>query len=403
MPTDEMIAKFFAGETIAVAVDAIEKEVISFWQTATEDKEKLPYEAVREYQLNLLSYLPNEGLYERAVNTLTELTSSHPCRAIAMLADPEAEEDELTAYLSLYRHSPAAGDKTVCCEQITIAAKGKAVRQIPAVAVPLIVDELPVVLWWQDELREDDVVFEQLLTPSHHLIYDSADCRDVGNLLARARALCRQRQDLVCSDLNWLRLLRYIDSVKEFIDRPEMAPLLSHAETIKIEVAATAEGDAHFAQPLLLLGWLAHRLNWKLTEPLTAWSPEMGTNFPTDTSQPVEGSLLRTSWQSNGHEIVALIHVQPVAASSAEFLMPAEVSAIDLAFRQDEKLSRFSWRRDADQPRATLQITQADQTTTETDIPFPTVTLPALMAQALERAGRDQTYEAALNIATQLI
>jgi glucose-6-phosphate dehydrogenase assembly protein OpcA len=417
MSTDESVATFIQGEPLAVAVEAIEQELTRLWQAAAESSEEDESRAVmRACTLNVLAYSPNEGLYERAVNAIAEFTSRHPCRAIALLADRDAEKDELCAYLSAHCHLPVPKATKVCCEQITVAAKGRSINDIPGIVIPLILRDLPVVLWWQDDLPEEDPLFAQFIAASNHLIFDSADGHDVANVLARAHALCLNWKDGICGDLNWLRLSRYREAVAQFLDSPQAAPLRDHIQEVSIEVEAMTEdgahrGDAHLAQPLLLLGWLANRLSWKLTEPLTTESVSQLSSLPVDritehqtngiTGQPA--NVFRTGWQGHGREVVGTIRVHQPEDKKPEISTSAGITAVRLQLRKDEASLHFSLQRDSNQPRATMRITQGEQVLTESAVPFPDFSLAELMAQELDRARRDQVYENALGVATQLI
>jgi glucose-6-phosphate dehydrogenase assembly protein OpcA len=457
MSIEKNVVAFLQGETIAVDAENIEKELAGLWQAATESQDESGRVVKRACTLNLIVYSANEGMYERAANVLADpvLAMRHPCRAIALLADSEAAKEELAAYVSAPRlsldtqikedrgHLPASGEmhakpEWVGCEQITVAAKGKAVREISRIAAPLVIRDLPAVLWWQDELPEEDLLFEQLLAVSSHLIFDSADCRDVGNVLSRARALCRSWKTStgeagICGDLNWLRLSRYRDLLAQFFESAAVEPLLKNIATVNLEVAATEEaytrgGDAYLGQPLLLLGWLASRLNWKLTEPLTADSggqvadlsaAPAGLNEPTGerVSGPtgLQANIFRTTWQSNGHEVVGLIKINKIEHEAFDASAPAGITAINLRLEHNGESPSFSLQRSWNQQQATIRTEKAGRASTDTagmesTVPFADSSLAELIAQELDRmspqgpsSGRDQAYEDALSVATQLI
>jgi glucose-6-phosphate dehydrogenase assembly protein OpcA len=192
MPTKESVDAFIQGESLSVEADTIEKELGALWQAVSESQDETIRAITRDCQLNLIIHAPHEGVFERAAGALADLMRRHPARLIALIAEREAESatgvaDELAAYISA---PPLSLDKQMMkgrAEQIIIAAKGKSVDGLPELVTPLLLKDLPVMLWWQGDLPEDDVLFERLLATSRHLIYDSAFCRDVGmNYLAPA-------------------------------------------------------------------------------------------------------------------------------------------------------------------------------------------------------------------------
>ncbi len=382
MPTEEVVAAFVKGESLPVEVNSIEKELAALWQAVAESKDESIRSGQRACQLNLLIYSPNEGAYERAAIALPEIMRRHPSRAIALIAEPEAENAELAAYIS----SPpiSSGSRG---EQITIAAKGNAVKNLAGITLPLRMANVPVALWWLGDLPEEGPLFEQLLAAGQRLIFDSAFSLDVGNELSRARALSLTWKSGLCSDLNWLRLARCHELMAQFLDSSEAAPMLSHIEKISFDVAMTTEGDAHFSQPFLLLGWLAGRLSLKLNEPLT----------------PLGENVFQTSWQSGGREVIGAITLHKPTTEADEAAPPIGIMAAQIRFRQNGNTMAFELRRDSSLSPATIRVTKGGQTVSESTVSFAGLAPAELMSQALELTGRDHAYENALRFATQLI
>jgi glucose-6-phosphate dehydrogenase assembly protein OpcA len=388
MPTDESVAAFLNGESRAVAVEAIQSELDRLWQAAANQTPAVG----RTCQFNLLVYSPHEGAYERAAAALTELARHQTCRAVVLLAEAEADDEETSAYISAHFHAGASGGEKVGCEQIAIIAKGNAVDKLAEIVTPLLAGELPTVLWWQGDLPEDNVLFEKLLAASRHLIYDARDGHDVGNTFSRARALALnwkipQGETGLGSDLSWLSLAPYRDLVAQFLDSPLGQPALHAVEEVTIEVSAATEGDVHFAEPFLLLGWLAGRLRWKLNEPLT----------------PAAENVFLTNWQSQDKEIIGKIVLHKSTAETAEAILPGDFIALQIRLRHNGEPLLFSLQRDSSQPQIRLRVTQGEQILAESAETLRDVSTAGLLAPALTQTSRDQVYDSALRIATQLI
>jgi len=384
MSKDELIDSFVKGEPLAVPVDAIDKELVELWQSVAHKKLDL----TRVCQFNLLVYSPNEGAYERAAHALTELMHHHPCRAIVLIAEPEAEKNEISAFISV---SGISSDNPIRGEQITVIAKGHAVERLPEVAAALIVGNLPAVLWWQGDLLEENIVFNKLLAASQHLIFDSADGYDTGSTLSRASALNLHLEKGIYGDLNWLRLSLWRELMAAWLKSPSTAFNSEQVVEIAIEVAAAPEGDAHFAQPLLLLGWLADQLNWKLHEPLTSDKTTAGGS-----------SVFRTSWQNENQEVIGRITLRKLDAESEEMAAGGIISA-QIHLRQNSEPLIFSVQRHTDNVPAGIQVTQGEQVISESTSDFFQMSTADLLAHEIDRAAGDQNYEIALRLATQLI
>ncbi|MDZ7361819.1 MAG: glucose-6-phosphate dehydrogenase assembly protein OpcA [candidate division KSB1 bacterium] len=385
MSADELVDGFVKGEPLAVAVDEIATKLEALWQGLTA---QMP-DCTRACNLNLLLFSPHEGAYERAAHQLVELTRRQPARVIALIAEPEADENEISSYVSAHFHD-VDGKKTGC-EQITISAKGNVVDKLPEIVVPLIASDLPAVLWWQGDLPEESVLFEKLIAASRQLIFDSADGRDAGATLSQARALTLNWESGVCSDLNWRRTARWREVVAEFLESPVAASRREQLAEISVEAVAAPEGDVHFAQPLLFLGWLANLLSWKLNEPLTAEATAGSEN------------IFRTSWQAASREAIGKVVLRQPESGTDETTMPGGTLSVQIRFQPDDGALVFSAQRNFHQGKAAVQVTEGGQTISETTLDFSETPAAELLSQEITSPGREAVYESALRFATQLI
>jgi len=379
MSTDERLAAFMNGESFAVEIAAIETELAQLWKSAAEKN------LARVCTSTLLLYSPHEGAYEKAVHTLTELTRRQPCRIIAMIAAPEADENASSTYISAHFHDVEG--KKVGCEQIALSARGNTVDRLAEMVAPLLLEKLPVTLWWQGDLPEENVLFEKLLATSRHLIFDSADGRDVGNTLSQARALSLYWKNGIGSDLNWLRLLAWRDLIARFMASEPVASLRNQVSEVTLEVIATPEGDVHFAQPFLLFGWLANLLSWKLNEPLT----------------PAGENVFLTSWQNKDKEVAGKILLRNPATDSEASTAAGAMMSVQISFRPNEAPVVVAMQRNLPAAQVTIRVSNSGQVLSESTANFPEAVMADLLAPAMARDSRDTDYDGALRFATQLI
>jgi glucose-6-phosphate dehydrogenase assembly protein OpcA len=384
MSTDELDG-FIKGEPLAVTVEEIATKLDALWQGLAA---KMP-DCARARNLNLLLFCPHEGAYESAAQQLAELTRRHPARIIALIAEAEADENEISSYVSAHFHE--AGGKKTGCEQITISAKGNAVDKLPEIATPLIAGDLPAVLWWQGDLPEESVLFEKLIAASRQLVFDSADGRDVGATLSQARALTLNWKSGVGGDLNWRRTARWRELIAAFLESSPAASRREQLAEISVEAVAAPEGDAHFAQPLLLLGWLANLLSWKLNEPLTAETAAGSEN------------IFRTSWQAAGREVMGKVVLRQPESGADETPPPSGILSVQIRFQPDDDALVFSAQRKFHQAQAAVRVAQAGQIISETTADFSETPAAELLTQEIASPGREAIYDSALRFATQLI
>jgi glucose-6-phosphate dehydrogenase assembly protein OpcA len=246
-----------------INVGAIERELTSLWQQASQDEGS---GVTRASMLNLIIYAPAGCDVNRLDDSIIEITSAIPSRAIVMLIDRQSNDCPLSAQVTSRCTLPTGSTKQVCCEQVTIKAGGENVDEVPSVVVPLLISDLPVYLWWRAVPKlEDKALFGRLVDISDRVIIDSSEFNDPhGDLRSMAAVLRESPRWAAFSDLNWARLTAWRALVAGFYDVGRYRPLLDQLERVTIEYAPpSASPEVIPARALLLGGWLASRLGWR--------------------------------------------------------------------------------------------------------------------------------------------
>lgn len=273
------IEAFLSGKLAQVDINRIEKELKSLWQSASEDKESGERRSiVRACAMNLLLYSEDPDAESAAGTLLDEATMRHPCRAILVISR-DSNTPTLDAWVSARCHITASTKmKQICCEQITVRGHGVGSGELASVVLPLIISDLPVFMWWRTPgLRREKL--DPFLPLVDRLIIDSgcqADSlqffKNLQGIINKAGSLERRTHRTVCSDLNWRRSLPWREALALSFDsrHSELSPdYLKGVETV--EIAYGKQEDARGAesglgllnQSILLVGWLATRLQWK--------------------------------------------------------------------------------------------------------------------------------------------
>src|SRR5829696_8772726 len=206
METQESTAQVALGKGIDAA--KLERELNAMWaEMSAPEGEGSAAGVVRACVLNLVVYA--EGAAERAEvdDLLSEVVERHPCRAIVLAAEREADDASLEAFVSTRCQLSSRGSKRICGEQITIEAAGAAVDTASSAVEPLLVPDVPVFLWWKDR--------------PHY------DLRRLAGLLEGGR--------MRLSDLNWGRLTSWRELVAGFWDVADYRDSLARIERIVIE------------------------------------------------------------------------------------------------------------------------------------------------------------------------
>src|SRR5579884_3361938 len=232
-----------------VDVRAIEREVNRLWQAASERPELAgaggaPEGLTRICMLTLVAVARDASTLSRLTDVIQRLTPRYPSRSILVRCGATGS-DELGAWVSVHCEGADRGRPRVCCEQIVLAAGGRALSRVPGIVLPLLVPDLPVYLWWGEDVPMAEgaaaEVARHLVAASDCLVVDSATTARPLTTLAAAAALAAPLT-------GGLR--------DPTLDRLERGA-----------VAADATGsEADPIEALLLIGWLASRLGWEVLQ-----------------------------------------------------------------------------------------------------------------------------------------
>ena len=209
---------------------------------------------------------------ERALDAINELSSRHPSRALVIApGDPDGPAWMDAAIYAQCRVSERSRIET-CTEQILIRTGGEMDAHLAELVEPLLIHDLPVVLWWPDDPPVARHRFVTLLRTCDRLLVDSGAFS--GDGLARLAGLaevCAAGMPIV-HDIGWMRLTLWRELLAELFDHPLLAPELATARTLRLDVLRPG-AELRLAKPALYAGWLASVLGWEVTAPL---APQRG-------------------------------------------------------------------------------------------------------------------------------
>jgi glucose-6-phosphate dehydrogenase assembly protein OpcA len=256
-----------AGNALqGIDVGRLEKELAANWQSNAAGAEDSG--VTRVCVLNLIIYASHKDDRAKMDGLLDEVTTHLPSRALVLIADRDATEARLEAYVSMRcQIGSRGGAKQVCGEQVTIEAGGAAVDMAASAIEPLVVPDVPVFLWWKDIPQEEDKLFNRLVELSDRVVFDSLVFDQPHEDMKRlAQIVSARRQFMLASDLNWGRLTSWRNLIASFWDVPAYRPHLDAIDDVLIEYdPPDASSGEIAAQALLVAGWLAAALKWRPT------------------------------------------------------------------------------------------------------------------------------------------
>jgi glucose-6-phosphate dehydrogenase assembly protein OpcA len=245
-----------------VDVAGIERELVRLL-TLPENLSANGQPAARTAVLNLVAYASDRPTMEQIGATLAAVAQRHPSRTIVALVDAAATDVDIDASVRVScKHVGTAG-LSVCVEQIVLEANPVAARRLPNAILPLLLADLPVVLWWPGEPPLRDPVLYDLLEPAYRFVVDTSQGAHLERYLGGLNTL-RHRPGLLVDmvDLNWERLVPWRELIAQFWDVPGWRNALKGLDRVEIDLARPPGGRSNRSQALLIAGWLASRLGW---------------------------------------------------------------------------------------------------------------------------------------------
>ncbi|MCC6445114.1 MAG: glucose-6-phosphate dehydrogenase assembly protein OpcA [Armatimonadetes bacterium] len=349
-----------------VDLAAIERELEHLWQDTDSPASGEPGVS-RITLLNLVACTQEVERASEIAQEIASVTLYHPCRAIIVAIGPEEGDAGLDASVAAYCHIPESGPRPICCEQITLRVRGESVGRLSAILPPLLVPDLPRFLWWLDTPDFDRPYFRRLAGGFDRLIVDS-------RRFARNEDLLRMiewHDDILVSDLNWLRLTPWQELIAEFFDPEPFRPYLSTVE--KVAVTFACRKGVCEAQAFLLIGWLSARLGW---QPETLESPEAGC---------------RIAMHRDGQAIEVLLQGQPEEDASGGDLISVRIEA------GGDSPAAFEIVRVEGGSLAAVSVEMAGACPLPYRTPIGSESTTGLLCEDLETLGRNSLFEEALH------
>jgi glucose-6-phosphate dehydrogenase assembly protein OpcA len=360
----------FAGNSdMELDPPAIEQALRDLWRGAVEETEGgRPVARVRV--LNLIVYTEDEASADLADDVMSLLPEHHPCRAIVLRMYPQTHR-RLRATISARCSITEEDRRTICSEQIAITA-GENTRALVADAItPLLVADLPVVLWWTGRPRPADPIFRRLGQGRvDRVLVDGARFRDpTAGLLALSRWQAESHGDTTLSDMTWERLRPWRQLLAQTVDAPEARLHLPRIQDVTIAYEGTG---APPEEALLAAGWLMACFRWQ----------------PEDSRAAGQLTL-----RAQDHPVT--VHFLPDGRDASDAPLAA------LTLRSADGVA-FSVRA-GDQPGLGICAVEGlGHAAIERTVPFVHRDPARLAVAAIGRPGRDPVFEASLAAAAEI-
>lgn len=332
---------------------------------------------MRTSVLTLVVIAPRPETAERAAAAVNALHQRHPSRAIVVSPTDFDGPSTMDAHIYAECTPSRRSDAEMCTEQILVKTGGELSQHLSRVVTPLLIHDLPVVLWWPDDPPFGSRQFTEVVGISDRLLVDSGSFHEDSG--ARLAGLATVVSDGVSvSDIGWLRLTLWRELLAGLFDHPLLTRELDHIRHVRIDISRPTS-TLRISKAAFYCGWLASRLGWEVKQPLTRRNDD--------------DEMLTGSFRSGRREIK--VELRPVRATlDGSHRAAGSLVRVDVEAERPRSVMRARITRQADHLLATAdwngaQVTRrAGQLEPFDETPF--------IAEALERPGMDKIFEAAL-------
>lgn len=329
---------------------------------------------VRASLLNRIVRIPQGADTSRAMEALEELADIRPSRTLLVTTAPEAAPG-LDATVAVRCRLRSAAEPQVCFEEVQLTVRGDLANHLSSVLEPLLIPEMPVVLWWLGTPPSPE---EELLELCDRVVLDSDPTGPEGlpDLERLADALAPGR---IVTDLAWAELASWRELLAQLFDPVESRQFQYGVERLRVEHVA----GAATTRPLLLLSWLAASLGWTAKEPAIRL--------------PAEEWALR--FQAGHGPVEARI----VAVPADGTLGPGDLARVVLEARVGGDQAEFSIVRHREGWCAAVRVALCGRTAQERVVPLARPSWASLLSGELDRRSGDPAYRASLSRAARCL
>ncbi len=200
----------------------------------------------------MIAFVDREWTGEIA-NRLRGVGRYHASRLVVLSYEPGRERLDARVMIAA-EGEPQPGELALLRETVVVELGERHLDDLLTIADPLVVTDLPTLLWSPHGHHE---IVDELLALAQAILVDSVEEPLAGEALDRACALSGQAYVV---DLAWLRSTPWRERVAASFDPPALRRELRtlSAVTVRHHPASTVAA-------MLLAGWLASRLDWKVT------------------------------------------------------------------------------------------------------------------------------------------
>jgi glucose-6-phosphate dehydrogenase assembly protein OpcA len=198
--------------SVALEPEKLLRELRKLWE-GLDQEQKTTGGALRSVSMTLLVEATDESDANAVRVVLSKIMRDHPSRAIVIrMIDGASSEGRVFSQCWM----PGGQPRQVCAEGVDLALDRSRMEQLIPWVTPLIVPDLPVVLWRRGERAFGGLGFAQLYPLAGKIIFDSGAAPDPAAAVEFLRQL--KAHGHTVADLAWTRLTGWREALAQCFD-----------------------------------------------------------------------------------------------------------------------------------------------------------------------------------------
>jgi glucose-6-phosphate dehydrogenase assembly protein OpcA len=198
----------------------------------------------------------------RAQRAVMAIAAHHPSLAIVVREEPNAQGGRIDASIATHTLSPSSAS-TARGELVSLHVSGAAGEHLAALVDPLLLSGVPTYLWWLDTPPFATKELVDALRICDSLVVDSARFdRPYHSFLGLADLALSSHSRLGVADFQWARLAPWRETIAQFFEPKERRTFFAGIAELGIDYSGEGRGNRIAA--VLLIGWFASALGWKV-------------------------------------------------------------------------------------------------------------------------------------------
>jgi glucose-6-phosphate dehydrogenase assembly protein OpcA len=230
-------------ETVTISPDHILKELAELWVSEGKSGSVL-----RACTMTLIVMADEDAA--SIGETIAALMPEHPARTIHIRTIGGSGR-VLSERVYQQCGMPFGQRRQICCEQVEITAADAALPDLPSVVLPLVVADLPVILWCRSPRLLGMPEFRAIAGMATKVVVDSGAMPDAMESLRRMKAAIGR--GVVLGDLAWTRMTRWRAMLSQVFENRETLAKLTNVRRVVVQY-----GKGHETAARYLAAWIGN-------------------------------------------------------------------------------------------------------------------------------------------------